>query len=100
MEIEAMKTKELALGCKEFGVKRLFIFGSVVAGKLTQASDLDFLVEFERSGYHGAFNQFMDFKELLENIYKRPIDLLQYKKFRNALFQQEVEKTKILLYAA
>ncbi|HET7360297.1 MAG TPA: nucleotidyltransferase domain-containing protein [Salinimicrobium sp.] len=75
-------------------------FGSLVSGDFMQNSDLDFLVEFERPGYSGAFNQFMGFKERLEQIFKRPVDLLQAKKFRNTIFQQEVEKTKVLFYAS
>jgi uncharacterized protein len=55
---------------------------------------------FNRSGFEGAFDQYMDFKIRLEMIYNRPVDLIHLKKFRNPLFEEEVEKSKTLLYAA
>ncbi|TVP99651.1 MAG: nucleotidyltransferase [Balneolaceae bacterium] len=100
MKVSDLKTKELEQACKDYQVKELYVFGSVVSGKFTQQSDLDFLVNFNRSGFEGAFDQFMGFKERLESIYERPVDLIHLKKFRNPLFEEEVEKSKTLLYAA
>lgn len=62
--------------------------------------DLDFIVKINRRGFEGAFDQFIDFKQGLEQIYDRPVDLYYLKKFRNSIFQQEVERSKQLLYAA
>ncbi len=58
------------------------------------------LVEFNRNGYQGAFEQYMGFKQHLEEIYQRPVDLVTIKKFRNPIFQKEVDSSKILIYAA
>ncbi|TVQ13698.1 MAG: nucleotidyltransferase, partial [Balneolaceae bacterium] len=69
-------------------------------GQLSDESDLDFLVEFDRQGYSGAFEQYMGFKLRLEAIYQRPVDLLTIKKFRNHIFQEEVDSSKTLIYAA
>ena len=41
-----------------FGVRRLGLFDSAVRGELSEASDLDFLVEFE----HKTFDAYMDTK--------------------------------------
>lgn len=71
-----------------------------MSGGLTQTSDLDFLVQFERTGSDGAFDQFMGFKEKLESLYGRRVDLLTLKPFRNYLFQQEIDRSKSLIYAA
>jgi uncharacterized protein len=100
MKVSDLKTKELEQACKDFQVKELYVFGSAVSGKISQDSDLDFLVDFNRSGFEGAFDQYMGFKERLENIFKRPVDLIHLKKFRNHLFEEEVERSKTLLYAA
>ena len=86
--------------CQEFRVKELYLFGSVAVDNLSESSDLDFIVQFDRPGYEGAFDQFMDFKHQLEEIYGRPVDLYHQTTFRNRIFQQEVENTKKLLYAA
>ena len=92
--------RRIVEACKDFGVRRLHIFGSAAERDLDPDSDVDFLVEFERAGFGGAFDQFMGLKERLEVIFERPVDLLTNRHFRNALFQEEVEKTKKLVYAA
>ncbi|MCH8568591.1 MAG: nucleotidyltransferase domain-containing protein [Balneolales bacterium] len=66
---------------------------------MSQDSDLDFLVVFKRSGFKGAFDQYMGFKERLEKIYERPVDLIHLKKFCNHIFEEEVQKSITLLYA-
>ncbi len=95
-----LNTEELEKICKRYNVKELYLFGSAVSGELTEDSDLDFIVEFDRQGYEGAFDQFMDFKNELERILDREVDLYHQKKFRNPILQQEVDRTKELLYAA
>ncbi len=100
MKVSDLKTSELEQACKDYQVKELYVFGSVVSGEISQHSDLDFLVVFNRSGFKGAFDQHMGFKERLEKIYERPIDLIHQKKFRNPIFEEEVQKSKTLLYAA
>lgn len=99
-EIENFKNNELTNLCKKHNVKELYIFGSAVTDRFTDDSDLDFLVRFNRTGFKGAFNQYMDFKEGLEEIFNRKIDLYSNRKFRNEIFQDEVDRTKKLLYAA
>ncbi|MCC5914986.1 MAG: nucleotidyltransferase domain-containing protein [Balneolaceae bacterium] len=100
MKISELKTEELKQACVNYQVKELYVFGSAVTGQITQNSDLDFLVEFKRSGFEGAFDQYMGLKESLEKIYGRSVDLIHQKKFRNPLFEEEVHKTKALLYTA
>ncbi len=92
--------KELEKICKKYNVKELYLFGSAVSGDLSDDSDLDFIVEFDRQDYEEAFDQFMDFKQELEQLLDRKVDLYHQKKFRNPVFQQEVDRTKELLYAA
>ena len=81
-------------------VRRLDVFGSVLSDAFSVDSDIDFLVEFDRQGYEGAFEQFMGFKEQLEALLLRPVDLVVSRPFRNPHFQQEVDQTKRLIYAA
>ncbi|MCC5914766.1 MAG: nucleotidyltransferase domain-containing protein [Balneolaceae bacterium] len=100
MNITQLKTAKLEQACEDFRVKRLYVFGSAASGHLSDESDLDFLVEFDRQGYQGAFEQYMGFKQRLETIYQRPVDLVTVKKFRNPLFQKEIDSSKTLIYAA
>ncbi|MGJ8637806.1 MAG: nucleotidyltransferase family protein [Opitutaceae bacterium] len=86
--------------CKTFCVKRLHVFGSFAAGNIDANSDIDLLVEFERDGYTGAFEQLMDFKIEMESLLQRPVDIIVNKPFRNPRFQEELDRTKQLVYAA
>jgi hypothetical protein len=57
---------------KRFGVRRLGLFGSHARGEGKESSDLDFVVDFERK----TFDNYMDLKDFLENLFKCPIDLV------------------------
>jgi uncharacterized protein len=57
---------------KSFGVKRLGLFGSCARGEATQSSDLDFVVELENE----IFDDYMDLKEFLEELFHCPVDLV------------------------
>jgi uncharacterized protein len=55
-----------------FGVRRLGIFGSYARNEQREASDMDFLVEFERK----TFDNYMDLKFFLEGLFGRRVDLV------------------------
>lgn len=95
-----LKTELLHELCKKYDVKELYLFGSATTENFSGDSDLDFIVKFSRQGFEGAFDQYIDFKHELEQLFNRPVDLYHHKKFRNSLFQKEVERSKKLLYAA
>ncbi|MFW6347224.1 MAG: nucleotidyltransferase family protein [Cyclonatronaceae bacterium] len=100
MIVSELLTSELKHACEAFEVQKLYVFGSVVSDRFSDESDLDFLVEFNRNGIEGAFDQFIGLKQQLERIYERPVDLITCQSFRNPLFREEVEKNKVLIYAA
>jgi hypothetical protein len=56
----------------EYGVKRIGIFGSCAKGQLTDKSDVDIIVEFERP----LGLRFVAFAEYLENLLGRDVDIL------------------------
>jgi predicted nucleotidyltransferase len=57
---------------KSFGVRSLSLFGSYARGEDTPESDLDFIVEFEKK----SFDSYMDLKLFLEELFRRPVDLV------------------------
>lgn len=57
---------------KSFGVRRLGLFGSAARGEATEGSDLDFLVELEKK----TFDNYMDLKEFLEELFGCKVDLV------------------------
>lgn len=57
-----------------YGARRLGLFGSQARGEATGKSDLDFLVEFEPGTK--TFDNYMDLKAFLEDLFDRPVDLV------------------------
>jgi len=53
-------------------VRRLGLFGSCARGERTEASDLDFVVEFEKK----SFDAYMDLKLFLEELFGCQVDLV------------------------
>jgi predicted nucleotidyltransferase len=100
MQLKESIISELSQACKASHVKELYVFGSALTNAFGNESDIDFLVVFDRKSPNGAFDQFMDLKIALERIFQRPVDLLVYRKFKNHLFQLEVDQHKQLIYAA
>lgn len=62
--------------CGRYGVRRLDVFGSGARGEDFDAarSDIDLMVEFEDGA--GGMSDFIDFKEALEALLGRPVDLV------------------------
>ena len=93
--------EELSSICESNYVAELYLFGSAVSGKFTDHSDLDFAVLFFESLSpleHG--DTFFSLKEDLEELFGREIDLLSYRVVKNPIFKEELDKTKVALYAA
>ena len=44
--------------CKEFDVKRLYIFGSIAKGEASRGSDIDLIVEFNNFNYKPSKHYF------------------------------------------
>ncbi len=57
---------------KNFGVRRLGLFGSYARGAETDVSDMDFLVEFEKK----TFDNYMDLKIFLQRLFNCKVDLV------------------------
>ena len=57
---------------RAFGVTRLALFGSALRGEVGEASDLDFVVVFDRV----TFDAYMGRKEFLEERFGRKVDLV------------------------
>jgi uncharacterized protein len=84
--------------CKQHKVKELYIFGSILTPKFTDFSDIDFLVQFDTIDLLDYFDNYMDFKEKLEALLDRPIDLLENQAIRNPIFRQVIDRDKRLVY--
>lgn len=88
---------EIAEFCRRHGVRRLEVFGSSLHEE--SPDDIDFLVDLgERSTSDYAATYF-DLLEYLQDLFKRPVDLVTPAGLENPYFRQHVEQDKSLLYA-
>ena len=86
--------------CRNYRVNAAYVFGSVLIDKFSDKSDIDLVVDFERNDFHGSFDQFMDFKTDMEGLLQRRVDLISRKTIRNEILRNEIDSSKVLIYAA
>ena len=86
--------------CREFGVARLEVFGSVQTDKFDPAtSDIDFLVEYPPGYDYGPWlGRLQDFQEALSNLLHFPVDVVRMSALRNEWFRLESEKTRTVVF--
>jgi predicted nucleotidyltransferase len=94
------KSEELRLLCQRYGVESLELFGSAASGDFGPDSDLDFLVEFINPQLGDYADRFFGLLEGLEKMFGRSVDLVVYSAIKNPYFREEVDETKVRLYAA
>ena len=68
-----LDAEEIARFCRDCGIRRLALFGSVLREDFTPASDLDLLVEY-LPGRHPGLMLFRQQDELAARL-RRPVDL-------------------------
>ncbi|MDR1846552.1 MAG: nucleotidyltransferase domain-containing protein [Bacteroidales bacterium] len=84
--------------CKQYNVKKLYAFGSVLTDKFTDKSDIDLIVDFKDMPVEDYADNYFDFKFSLQDIIKRDVDLLEEQAIRNPYFMQNINQTKQLIY--
>jgi predicted nucleotidyltransferase len=94
-EIEAHR-EELAALCRSCHVRRLDLFGSAARGDFDpEHSDIDFLVEFDRSHPDAlSFDTYFGFKEALEALLGRQVDLVEAGAVRNPYLKASIEDSR------
>jgi predicted nucleotidyltransferase len=84
--------------CREFSLRRLDLVGSAARADFQSDSDLDFLVTFE--GDSGLFHRYFGLKERLEDIFQRPVDLIEERAVRNPYVRRTLQKDRVKVYEA
>ncbi|MHB0935441.1 MAG: nucleotidyltransferase family protein [Armatimonadota bacterium] len=93
--------EELKALCRKYHVAELYLFGSAANGEFKEeSSDLDFLVNFQPMDPFTYADAFLDFADDLEQLFNRPVDLVIERAIRNPYFKEEVDETKVKLFAA
>jgi len=96
MRIDEIKNAVLP-ACREFGVRRLDAFGSVVRGEGSPSSDVDLLVEFDDPDSNPA-KRFFGFLHFLEDTLGCKVDLLTLESLRNPYFRKRVLRERVPIY--
>ncbi|KAF5433996.1 hypothetical protein C5S35_15370 [Candidatus Methanophagaceae archaeon] len=86
------KLKENIEPIKRYGVKSIGLFGSYVRNEQKSESDIDILVKFE-SGKK-TFDNYMDLKFFLEDLFNRKVDLVVTEALKPDLKQYILESVK------
>ena len=95
--IEANKEKIIKL-CDNHKVRELYLFGSILTEKFNEASDIDMVIQFYQFDLLEYFDNYMDLKEKLEQLFQRKIDLVENQSIRNPIFRKIIEREKHLIY--
>ncbi len=96
MTLEDIKPAAIQ-ACRDHGVRRLDVFGSLARGETTSASDVDFLVEFFDPDRNPA-KRFFGLLHQLEDRLGRKVDLITTNSLRNPYFKKRVLEERIPLY--
>lgn len=97
IDIEKIKP-EIERVCRRLPVKRLGLFGSALSQNFSQTSDVDVLVNFNSGENIDLFDKYFELKEQLEQIFKREVDLVVDRKFKNPVFRKSVNRTRTIIY--
>lgn len=84
--------------CENHNVKRLYAFGSVLTSEFNSANDVDLIVEFNEVDVDKYADNYFELKFSLEEVLKKPVDLLEDQAIKNPYFRQVVNETKELVY--
>lgn len=97
--IELNITKILEL-CRKYKVKTLAVFGSILTDKFNDQSDVDLLVNFDTANHEewDYVSNYFDFRDALERLFKRKVDLIEEGGLRNKYFIANVNRTKKIIY--
>lgn len=90
--------EKIRLLCSKHKVSRLFVFGSVLKDSFNKDSDIDLVVDFSKIELDDYADNYFDFKEQLESIFNRPVDLLEEKGIRNPFLKKQIDVEKQLIY--
>jgi predicted nucleotidyltransferase len=84
--------------CNKHDVRSLFAFGSVVSDQLKADSDIDLVVDIDNNDPIDYTDNYFALKFELEDMLKRPIDLLEAKALNNPFLKKQIDNTKVLVY--
>ena len=84
--------------CKQNRVRSLYVFGSVLTDKFNDKSDIDLFVDIDSNDPLDYADYYFNLKFALQELFKRPIDLLESKAMKNPYIIRNIDRSKFLIY--
>ena len=84
--------------CNIYNVDKMYLFGSALTSNFTEKSDIDFLVKFKPIELSQYFENYIDFKQNLQSLLGREVDLLEEQTLRNPILIKSINRSKELIY--
>lgn len=95
------KLDEIIDVCKQHNVRALSLFGSAAKDTMRDDSDIDLLVEFSNDiDVLEYADNYFSLLEQLQTILNRKVDLLSSKSIKNTVLKEDIDRSKVNLYAA
>lgn len=88
----------IAALCRQYRVRQLVVFGSVLTPAFGPESDVDLVAAFEPMPAGEYADNYLALKFELEKVLQRPVDLLEAQALRNPYFRAQVERTQQVVY--
>ncbi len=85
--------------CLQNKVKSLYVFGSVLTERFSEKSDIDLVVDIDSSDPFDYSESYFNLKFALQDLFRRPIDLLENKAIKNPYIRRNIDSSKSLVYA-
>lgn len=84
--------------CILYNVDKMYLFGSVLNSSFNEKSDIDLLVKFKSMELANYLDNYIGFKENLEALFGREVDLVEEQTLRNPVLIKSINKSKSLIY--
>ena len=93
------RRRKLNTLCRRFTVQRLALFGSALRDDFDPAtSDLDVTVQFGKPRGRSPERQYFDFKKALEELFGRPVDLVELAAMPDSRLKRYIERSQVPVY--
>ena len=97
MKIES-HIEQLKALCNSYNVEKMYLFGSALNSNFSDTSDIDLLVKFKPIELSQYFDNYLNFKENLETLFGREVDLLEEQTLKNPILIKSINKSKAFIY--
>ena len=84
--------------CVLYNVEKMYLFGSSLKSSFNEKSDIDLLVKFKQIELSKYFDNYINFKEKLECLFGREVDLIEEQTLKNPILIKSIDNSKELIY--